>query len=158
MSFNVKFYVKPFRDIFESISSLFPQVVLIFGEDGLDMQCMDTCKVALGELYIPPESFTNYDFDGDEADNTFRVKVGVDLGSFVKILKCVSGEAECELIYDEGDEDILTLAFKSQNELFEYELKLLSIPDTDLTIPERDEDACVVLSAAVYQKFTKDTI
>ena len=114
MSFNVKFYVKPFRDIFESLSNFFPQVVLIFGEDGLDMQSMDVAKVSLGELYIPPESFTSYEFGGDEEDGDFKIRIGLDLGSFVKILKCVSGDAECELIFDEGEEDALTLAFKSQ--------------------------------------------
>ena len=148
--------MKPYRDLIDAICNLFPQVVFRFAEDGVDMQAMDSTHVALGELYMPPETFVSYDYDGDEGKEDDNVEIGLDLGSLNTILKCVSGDSVCEMKYDEGEGDCLMLKFSSEHETFEYELRLLDISGTDVEIPSRDEDACVVLSAAVYQKFTKD--
>ena len=50
-----------FRHIFESIKEHFTQYDLRFDRDGLHLQCMDVCKVAVFELFLSKEYFDKYE-------------------------------------------------------------------------------------------------
>ena len=163
MSLLVNFFVKPFRDVVESIKDLVPTVVLSFAEDGMDMQSMDVNKVALVELFIPADSFVDYQYpdeedfpqkDNDEVD-TSRVNVALDLKSLSKILKCVKSESECECSYNLNS-DSLNMVFKNANEQFAFELKLVDLSNNTITIPVRENNVTMTLPSDVYQSFTKD--
>ena len=165
MALAVNFFVKPFRDVIESIKDLVPSVVLSFAEDGMDMQSMDINKVALIELFVPSSSFVNYQFpdeddfqrasqNTDEIDND-RVNVALDLKSLSKILKCVKPDSECECSYD-MNADYLNMVFKNDGEQFAFELKLITLESGMMNIPVRDNNVTMTLPSDLYQSFTKD--
>jgi proliferating cell nuclear antigen PCNA len=164
MSLNVCFSVKKFRDLIESVKDIVPNGVLSFVDDGMDMQNMDVNKVRLVELFVPAISFESYtfpdekDFPANVDDEEFevrRVNIPVDFKSLHTILKVAKADAECEFIY-ELDSDHLNMLFRSENEEFSFELKLLDQSYGVLTVPERENNVTMTLPSDVYQSFTKD--
>lgn len=163
MSLNVCFSVKKFRDLIDSIKDIVPNGVLSFVDDGMDMQNMDENKVRLVELFVPALSFKSYTFpdeesfpanDDDEDFEVRRVNIPVDFKSLFTILKVAKG-TDCELIY-ELDSDHLNMIFRSDNEQFAFELKLLGQSYGVLVVPERENNITMTLPSDVYQSFTKD--
>lgn len=143
-------YVKPLRDLIESIKDIVPNVTFIFSDEGVDMQSMDVNKVALVELFIPANSFTSYSNKDDE-----NVTISVDLQSLSKTLKCVKADAVCRMTWRKGADE-LNMNFKSTNESFSFKLKLLNMQHQPLNIPVRDNDVSFTLPSDTYQNFTKD--
>lgn len=143
-------FVKPLRDLVESIKDIVPNVTFTFSDEGLDMQSMDVNKVALVELFIPAHSFSSYSNKDDE-----NVVISVDLQSLSKTLKCVKADAVCRMSWKKGADE-LNMNFKSTSESFSFKLKLLNMEQQTINIPVRNNDVTFTLPSDTYQNFTKD--
>ena len=161
MSLNVRFSVRKFRDLIESIKDIVPSGVLSFVEDGMDMQNMDVNKVRLVEFFVPAISFQSYnfpseeEFPGDEDDIVRRVNVPIDFKALSTILKVAKAEAECECIFG-LESDHLDLIFRSANEQFSFQLKLMDEHYGQIGVPERENNVTMTIPSDVYHGFTKD--
>lgn len=163
MSLNVCFSVKKFRSLIESIKDIVPTGVLSFVEDGMDMQNMDVNKVRVIEIFVPAISFERYtfpneeDFPNEDEDEGLarRVNIPISFESLSTILKVAKGDAECECIYQLGS-SILNMIFRSGNEQFAFELKLLDEKYGLIGVPERENNVTMTIPSDVYHGFTKD--
>ena len=70
--------VSVFRSLIDSISKIVSEVVLVFSDKGVKLQCMDTNHVGLIMLSLPKSTFISYKCEGEE-------KLGFSLTSFLKI-------------------------------------------------------------------------
>ncbi len=94
-----------FRHIFESIKEHFTQYDLRFDRDGLHLQCMDVCKVAVFELFLSKEYFDKYETDYD-------IVISVDSESFTKACHII--QSDDKLIITNKDNDKLTFICQSE--------------------------------------------
>jgi proliferating cell nuclear antigen len=152
----VKFECKiaGFRNLIDAISQIVSDVVFVFTKKGIKLQCMDTSHVGLIMLSLPRSTFIRYTFTAGE--NTTEEKVGMNLVSFLKILKCAQAKDTCIISTSSDNNDHLNIEFTNSSHAFEYEMKLLDLPYSPIDIPERDDDATIVFPSSDFQTLIKD--
>lgn len=86
---------KTWRYVISSISKVIDEGVFVFSEDGVKFKAIDPSKIMLIDLFIPKESFIEYDVARVEAIN-------VNMDDLAKILKRVTKNDELGLEAKEG--------------------------------------------------------
>ena len=95
-----------FRHIFESIKEHFTHYDLRFETDGLHLQCMDACKVAVFELFLSSEYFDKY-------ESEYNLVISVDSESFTKACHII--QSDDKLILKNADNDKLDFICESES-------------------------------------------
>lgn len=72
---------KSFYTILDSLSKIVDEVSMIIRKDGVEAIALDPAHVALIKIELPPESFIEYELEGEEA------RLGFNVANTVKILK-----------------------------------------------------------------------
>lgn len=141
--------VSVFRNLINAISKIVSDVVFVFTEKGVKLQCMDTNHVGLIMLSLPKATFIRYKCEGEE-------KLSFSLPSFLKILNCAAPKDECCISTSNDTTDVLTIELSNDTRTFEYEMKLLDVQHTPIDIPARDDDAVIVFPSDDFQSLIKD--
>ncbi|MEM4528227.1 MAG: DNA polymerase sliding clamp, partial [Desulfurococcaceae archaeon] len=90
------------RYAFVAISKIIEEATLNFSPNGLKLRAMDPSAVALIDLAIPVESFTEFDIPGE-------VNIGLNMEEFARVLKRAR----------KGDELVLEIGERKINVIFE---------------------------------------
>lgn len=86
---------KTWRYVISSISKVIDEGVFVFSEDGVKFKAIDPSKIMLIDLFVPKESFTEYEVAKEEAIN-------VNMEDLAKILKRVTRNDELAIEAKEG--------------------------------------------------------
>lgn len=92
--------VKQFKQVFQLISDLTECVNLELNEDGIYIQSMDTLHVCLISLHIRKYFFEEVSINKD-------IIIGLNVNSFLKILKFAKSEDKISIVINEDDDCIM---------------------------------------------------
>jgi len=135
------------KKIVEAIKDIVSNVNIDAGPNGISMQAMDPSHVALVNLSLKAEGFSDY-----RADKTFPL--GIKLANLNKILKCASNDdiitLECE---DEPTQ--LTLKFENSIQSASFSLNLISLDSEQLQIPETSYSSRIIMPTSDFSNICK---
>lgn len=138
------------KRLLDSIKELVTDANFECNEEGINLQAMDNSHVALVSVKLSASGFKKYRCDRP-------LPLGVNLGSFTKVLKCAKDDDVC-IIKAADDADILSLTYEARNSdrIAEYEMKLMDIDADTLNIPDTDYDARVSMPSAEFTRIVRD--
>lgn len=134
-----------FKDVIKSIKELVTDVNLKITPKGIEMQCMDSSRVALVQFFLKAEGFDHF-----KAKEDF-ISIGLNIPSLVKILECAKNDNA--LYIRLKDKNLIEFIFESpkQNQISNFTLKLMEIQCDELEIPDVQYDAIVKMSSKEFQ-------
>jgi len=129
-----------FLKIFTSLDDLCDSVNIIFGEDGISINSMDSSHVCCVVVKFSKEYFEEYIINS-------TIAVGMKINNFVRVLKCVEGS----VLFECSDDEFFVM---TQND--KYALKTIDIDSTEMDIPEMDVEVEITADSTVIQKYIKN--
>ncbi|MEM3926747.1 MAG: DNA polymerase sliding clamp [Desulfurococcaceae archaeon] len=131
------------RYAFVAISKIIEEATLNFSPNGLKLRAMDPSAVALIDLAIPVESFTEFDIPGE-------VNIGLNMEEFAKVLKRAR----------KGDELVLEIGERKISVIFEGKgIRRFTIPSIETTLQEIPEISFeVAFRGKILPKVFKDVV
>jgi len=138
------------KKVVEAMKDLVTDTNLDCSQSGVSLQAMDSSHVALVSLLLRENGFEEYRCDRPRS-------LGLNLGSFAKILKCAGNDDSLTLSAAEGN-DTLSFTFESpkQDRLSEFSLKLLDITGENLAIPDTEYKAVIKMPSSEFQRICRD--
>ncbi|KAJ2723207.1 hypothetical protein GGI07_002776 [Coemansia sp. Benny D115] len=138
------------KKIIEAIKELVDEANFDFSETGIRLQAMDKSHIALSFLYLRADGFSEYRCDRSQT-------LGINLGSFSKILKCAANDDQVQ-IRAADEAEALSLAFENsaKDRMSEFNLKLMDIDIDSVDVPEMDYQATVSMSAQEFARIVRD--
>jgi proliferating cell nuclear antigen (pcna) len=143
---------KNWIELLEAIRDIVEEAFFIATPEGLSLRAMDSARVAMIDLKLPPPYFSNYNIDKEE------VKIGFSVSDMVKVLKGM--RKGYKLALEVGDENVIKLRFMGKGyHTFEFPLLDIegeSIPSLKLKFDVRIKIETKVLMDAVenVEKFS----
>ena len=138
------------KKIVEAIKDIVCDVNLDCNHQGLSLQAMDQAHVSLVTLFLKPEAFEYFRCNKS-------IKLGINLLSLYKILKCSSNE-DSVTISCKNNLEILSLLFEStaNDRISEFQLKLIHINAEQLGIPDTHYPIIEYITSAEYKRICSD--
>ncbi len=121
-----------FTNIFQTVKTMTDHTPIMFKTDGLYMQVMDNAKVSIVELFLPSEWFNEYNCEID-------VTIGINSNILYKILNTREKTQTIEVIYNDQNNDTLSINFTSESKVAydkSFLVPLVDIEIDQMTIPE----------------------
>jgi len=138
------------KKLLEAIKDLLNEATFDCSDSGIQLQAMDNSHVALVALNLQSDGFEKYRCDRN-------ITMGMNLASFWKILKCAAND---DLVTMKADErgDTVSLIFESPNgdRVSDYEMKLMSLDQEHLGIPETDYSCVIRLPSGELTRICRD--
>eukprot|EP00920_Eleutheroschizon_duboscqi_P010857 GHVT01025512.1.p1 GENE.GHVT01025512.1~~GHVT01025512.1.p1 ORF type:complete len:158 (+),score=10.58 GHVT01025512.1:242-715(+) len=141
-----------FKRIFEAIKDMCTDVNLDCDSDGIKLQSMDTSHVALVSLELKASGFDSYRCDRGRA-------LGLNLPTVCKVFKLCNPNDACLIqCADEGAGDMVTFVFENSEDdkLATFNLRLMTIENESLGIPEDSTDVNIVMSSKEFVNTIKN--
>lgn len=137
---------KVWRYVIASISKIIDEGVFVIGDDGVRLKAMDPSKIALVDLHIPRESFTEFETTGRES-------LSVNMSDLSKILR--RAVKEDELVLESREGKGLTISFIGHG------TRSFTLPSLELTpeeLPELRLDLPVLIRAppSVFKEVVRE--
>lgn len=150
MNINIKNPVKSeiFSQIFQHIKVFTDSIIVVFDNDRVYFQSMDSSHILILELHIPSSWFDKYEFTKNG-----NIPLGLNASLLFKILNTREKGQETEIIYKLDDEDKLFLNFTSEDKtVFDkrFELPLMDLDNEFMSIPELECNAEFSLSSISF--------
>lgn len=121
-----------FKEIIETLSEFLEESTFVLTKDGIKINGMDSSKVVLIDLFIPPSYFDTYELEED------TLKVGFKLGDFTDFVKRASKDDSVTL---DIQSDKVTLLFEGEMErtfvLPTIQASETEMPSLNLELPIR---------------------
>ncbi|MFS8011857.1 Proliferating cell nuclear antigen [Helianthus anomalus] len=134
----------------ESIKDLMNDANFDCSATGFSLQAMDSSHVALVPLLLRSEGFEHYRCDRN-------LSMGINLGNMAKMLRCAGNDDIVTFKADDGG-DCVTFMFASPNQdnIADFEMKLMEIDSEHLRIPEAEYEAIVRMPSSEFARICKD--
>jgi proliferating cell nuclear antigen PCNA len=133
---NVKAEV--FTTLFQHIKLFTEHINLMFLEDKLFVQGMDSSRVSVFEIYLPNTWFDSYQLAEGQ------LTLGIQANILFRVLNTRDKTQDIQLHVDSAEDDNLSVSFASvQKTNFDkhFQVPLMSIDSEMLSIPEMESDA-----------------
>ncbi|KAJ2380572.1 hypothetical protein GGI23_007766 [Coemansia sp. RSA 2559] len=139
------------KKIIEAIKELVDEANFDFTESGIRLQAMDKSHVALSFLHLRDDGFVEYRCDRSQT-------LGINLGSFGKILKCAANDDQVHIKATTDDAETLMVSFESsgKDRISEFNLKLMDIDIDTVDVPDMDYQATVTMSSQEFARIVRD--
>lgn len=120
--------------------------------NGLRIMAVDTTKTVLINLKLDAKNFTKFKCKKKTMD------LGVNLVYFHKFIKSMDKDDNLTLYTDHDDPNYLKIRIDNPEEKKEsiYKLKLLDLPNTQMSIPEITFDAVVTMNSSEFHKLCRE--
>lgn len=138
-----------FKKIIDSMKELCTECNFECGPTGIECQSMDSSHVSLVSLSLMAEGFAEYNCEEE-------LVLGLQLTSLAKVLKC-SGSKDSLTIHA-ADTEVVKFTFENQNQntCSDFTLKLMSVEEEHLAIPETEYKCVVTMSSSEFAKICRD--
>lgn len=121
---------------------------LIFNENGVYMQSIDTNKVVMIDLELNQDAFEKYELDSEE------IKLGLNFVNFSDILK-LSKSTHINLIYKK-ESDKLTVKINENRKKIQFNMNLSTTNKEELELFDINYDVKIYIELSEFQKSIKD--
>lgn len=139
-----------FRKVIESIRDLIQECTWECSTSGMSMQSMDSSHVCLVSVQIKAEGFEYYRCDR-------ALTLGVNMNNLSKVLKCAANDDVMSMTCDDdGTELKLTFENQDQERNAEFGLRLMSIDEEHLGIPDAKYEAHVEMPSSEFKRICSD--
>lgn len=138
------------KRIIDAIKDLVDEANFDCAAGGITMQAMDSSHVSLVSMLLRPNGFAPYRCDR-------HISLGVNINNLSKVIKCSDNTDRLKLMATD-DADVLKLEFESNKteKKSNFAMKLMDIDADNMTIPEKEYDAVIKMSAAEFQRICRD--
>eukprot|EP00301_Raphidiophrys_heterophryoidea_P014686 c23132_g1_i1.p1 GENE.c23132_g1_i1~~c23132_g1_i1.p1 ORF type:complete len:312 (+),score=79.72 c23132_g1_i1:53-937(+) len=135
----------------DAIKDLVKQANFECTTSALQLQALDTSHVAMIKLILRCEGFAHYRCDRN-------VQLGINTESLSKIFKCADSNDSITLKADDNGGDVCTFVFESDknDRISEFGLKLMSIEEEQVSVPDMEYDAKISLPSNEFQRICRD--
>ena len=136
------------HDILETIDAikdLIPEVVLNFNEDTITMCSMDSSHVVSCSFIL--DDFKEYICSAN-------ISIGISLVNLSKVLSCSSKDSDIRLSIN--DLDYINIFITYDNKIMNMSLKLMTIDEDPLEIPEINFDYILSISSKEFKSIITD--
>jgi len=117
---------RDWRYLIESLEAIIEDANFIADREALRLRALDAARIAMVDLYLPRESFTQYELDEEQ------VRIGVNFENFRKILKRAKA-GDRIICRVEGGRLKVTLAGKAERT---FSLPLIDVAGEELPVPK----------------------
>jgi len=153
MSTNNEFLVhvkeaKVIKHLFEALKEMLNEVNLTCSPSGIKIQSMDPSHVSLIHVNLEARSFDKYECKKS-------VCLGINMSAVCKALNCAKNEDQLSIKKKEGEE-LITFVFKSSASETVFDLKLISIQEESLEIPETEYAATIKMNSMLFSRVCKE--
>ena len=142
-----------FVALFQHVKSFSENINIIFNEDKMYIQCMDSSKVSVFEIFLPKEWFDSYELVNDTS-----VTIGISSNMLFKVLNTRDKKQEIQLSF-ESEGDTITIDFHCDDKNTydkEFAIPLMDIENEMMNIPEMESTADISLPSANFANAVKD--
>ncbi len=136
---------RAWKYIMQSIVKAVSETTVKVDRDGLRIRTMDEAKVVLIDFFLPAESFSEYDVEGE-------VEFGVNLEDLVKVLRRAQKEDVLTLEVHESNYSVI---FKGKG-IRKFTLPQLDIVTEQIPEVELQLDVKATMTPDVYREIVKD--
>ena len=136
------------KKLVDAMKDIVSDANLDCAETGVSLQAMDASHVSLVSLALQPELFSLYRCDASRS-------LGVNFPSLAKILKCASNDDRISIKADDEDETV-SFMFESQDKITDFDMKLMTIEQEHLGIPETEYMAKITMPSAEFARICRD--
>jgi len=137
------------KNITESLAALVKEIHFISDDEGIHARAIDEAHIAMVDLALSPNSFTEYHCNGS-------VAFGVSLVEMTQIMRRSTDDDTLELTVDET-KNKLNLKLKSEKATRNFSLSLLGEDSgEDIPIPDIKFDTLISMSASTFKNILKD--
>lgn len=140
-----------FKRVVESVKELCQQCNFECTAEGIECQSMDSSHVSLVSLCLHANGFTEYEC-GEE------LTLGLDLTNLSKILKCSNSKDALTIHANDNENVKFTFENESQNTSSDFQLKLMTVDEEHLAIPETEYKCVVSMPSSEFSKICRDLI
>lgn len=138
-----------FRKIIDSLSEIVDQMEIKCSDSGLNIQVMDSMHVALADVFLSRDTFSNYRCDRD-------VELGIPIKHFLTVLKGISLEEKSILRFScEDNPQSLKILHLLPDSQFEVDITLYQIGSENYTVPEMEYDTVVKMPSEQFRSISK---
>lgn len=141
------------QKLIECMKDILTDVNWEFDSSGIKVMCMDGSHVCLINMKLDSENFEYFYCPN-------RVKIGISMGNFAKLIKNVGNNDAIEMHIKTEDPNALTIMVDNMDKNIStvVNLKLLDIDDAEITIPDTQPDTVITMSSQELQKFFRDLL
>ncbi|KAI9794197.1 MAG: proliferating cell nuclear antigen [Peltula sp. TS41687] len=138
------------QQVVDAIKDLVQDCNFDCNDSGIALQAMDNSHVALVSMMLKAECFSPYRCDRN-------IALGINLNSLTKVLRAAL-DKDILTLKAEDAPDSLNLVFESNStdRLSEYDIKLMTIDQDHLGIPDTEYAATINMPSAEFQRICKD--
>lgn len=139
------------KKVVEAMKDLIRQGTWDCDTSGLRLQSMDSAHVCLVSVSLEAGGFDRFRCER-------AVSLGVDMESMAKVMRCASRDDIVTLSASGTSPDSLKFTFEDadQDRVSEYEMKLMTIEEEHLAIPDTEYTATVKLPSHELQRILRD--
>ncbi len=142
----VFFDARVWRYLISAISKVIEEGVFIVSEgEGLRFRAMDPSHVILLDMRFPPDSFEEFEVEGERS-------IGVSFDDLAKVLRRARKEDRLEL---EADESTFTVTLTGRG-VRKFSLPILDITAESIPEPQLEYKAVVKVMSDIYRDTIKD--
>lgn len=137
-----------FAYIFQHMKLFTEQINIMFEEERVYIQAMDSARVSIFEIDIKSTWFDKYERTEDG-----NVCLGINSSILYKILNTRDKSQELSITYDSEESDKLAIRFSSPNKtIFDknFVIPLIDIDEQIMEIPESDSHAEILINATNF--------
>lgn len=140
------------KKVVESVKDLIRQGTWDCSEAGIKLQAMDAAHVCLVAVTLEADEFDSYKCDR-------AVSLGVDMESLARVLRCAAKD-DIITVSTAGamSPDTVRFTFEAtdRERVSEYDLKLMTIEEEHLAIPDTEYNATLTLPSLELQRVLRD--
>ena len=142
-----------FVALFQHVKLFSEHINIIFDENKMYIQCMDSSKVSVFEIFLPKEWFDSYELV-DNASTT----IGISSNMLFKVLNTRDKKQDIHLSFDSEGERISIEFHCDDKNVYdkEFTLPLMEIESEIMNIPEMASTADISLPSANFASVVKD--
>jgi proliferating cell nuclear antigen PCNA len=135
-----------FTSLFQHVRLFTEHINILFEEERMYIQTMDSARVSIFEITLPSSWFDVYEL-------TDRVSIGVNSTMLYKILNTRDKAQEMQILFDEVESDKLCINFTSNNKsIFDkkFEMSLVDLETEVMNIPAKESQAEFSISSVNF--------
>mmetsp|Transcript_57336 Transcript_57336/g.145851 ORF Transcript_57336/g.145851 Transcript_57336/m.145851 type:complete len:260 (+) Transcript_57336:40-819(+) len=138
------------KRVVDAMKDLCKDVNFDCNEKGMQVQSMDSSKVALVSMLLRQSAFTSYRCERP-------VSLGMNVDALSKILKLCGPNDSLKLRWQSGS-DTLSFQYLANDEdrIAEFDMKLMQIETEHMEIPEQHHEVLVKMPSAEFHRICRD--
>lgn len=138
------------KSTFECLKDVLNDVNLYFRPGGVYMTTLDTARTSLVDLFLAADNFEEYSCEGEE------IIAGVNTSNVFKLLKSITNADVLTIDIADKEHMHIEISNEAKRTNTKFQLKLLDINESRITLPEIETAITTTLGALEFQKYLRD--